>query len=266
MLGTNFFGKKSKPPRLSPPCKGWVEDLDFPEFDVFTSDLHSSLRVNNVSEVYLEIGRPFAMFREVMGLLAVAACIQFLFFVRFAGTFFIEPDMESVLFFLGSLIMATWAPAICFRFLISVPRDNPIRFNRARQKIYAYNTNPNFFLPWRACPVDIAIYDWSQVRGEYFLTNTQNFSGEGIMLSIVKPGTNEVIDRFPLRLGAQNDSLWNYICIYMQHGPSVLPDFHTPRDANEVSPYGIFAHLAQKVKWPADIDRESITAPSCTEA
>lgn len=232
----------------------------FPKFDIFASDLHGSLQPNKVSEVYLETRRPFALFRELIGLMYFASCLMPLYCIYSADMFFMSVDMESVVFFIFCLVMSLWTPAMGFRFVCSVPRDNPIRFNRARQKIYAYNTNPNWFLPWRACPVDIAIYDWSQVRAEYFFTSMKTFSGEGIMLSIVKPGTHEVIDRFPLRFGAQNNSLWNYICIYMQHGPAALPPFDTPRDANDVGPNSLFYRLAAKVKWPADIDLESTTA------
>ncbi|UFH50105.1 DUF6708 domain-containing protein [Pseudomonas sp. KNUC1026] len=203
---------------------------------VFASELHNRFDVNGISEIYLEARRPFAMFRELMGLIPVMFSIMTIYCVCSVGFFFKDPDMESVLFYMLSLAISVWCTAISFRFVLSTPRDNPIRFNRVRQKIYAYNTNPNWLLPWRKCPVDIAIYDWSQVRAEYFFINMKNFSGEGIMLSIVKPGTSDVIDRFPLRFGAQDASLWNYICTYMQHGPSALPPFTTPETPTKSPP------------------------------
>lgn len=214
-----------------------------------------------MSDVYMEISRPFVVMRGVVGLMAImlttaSVCIFYDIAKRWQA-----PDLESVFYLSLSLVLSIWCPAMAARFTISIPRDNPIRLNFRRQKIYAYNTSPNWLVPWKTCLVDVAVYNWAQVRAEYFITNRRIFSGEGIMLSIVQPGTNEVIDRFPLRFGVQDASLWNYICTYMQHGPCALPPFTTPRDANEVAPYNLFHRLAEKVKWPPEIDRESTTAP-----
>ncbi|PVZ13958.1 hypothetical protein F470_02701 [Pseudomonas sp. URIL14HWK12:I10] len=81
------------------------------------------------------------------------------------------------------------------------------------------------------------------------------------MLAIVKPGTNEVIDRFPLIYNTLSEDPWLYVHTYMEKGPDALPPFDTPRDPNELVWYSPFRRWAPKVKWPEDIDHESTTAP-----
>ncbi|WP_312433970.1 DUF6708 domain-containing protein [Achromobacter sp.] len=49
---------------------------------------------------------------------------------------------------------------------VSVPRDLPLRFNRSRQRLYAYNFSDSWWNPfkrWRVAPV---AYEWCQVRAE----------------------------------------------------------------------------------------------------
>ncbi|PJI52454.1 hypothetical protein CTI14_42095 [Methylobacterium radiotolerans] len=41
---------------------------------------------------------------------------------------------------------------------VSVPRDLPLRFNRSRQRLYAYNFNDSWWNPfrrWHVAPVEI---------------------------------------------------------------------------------------------------------------
>ncbi len=137
----------------------------------------------------------------------------------------------------------------------------PLRFNRARQRIYAYNFKYRIWNPferWRVVPV---AYDWSQVRAERWSVGAGTSFRCGVELSIVKPGTNEVIDRFPLTAMGANEHAWAYVCIYMQQGPKALPPPGRPWDHNFVWWTNVSMLLAPKVKWPADMDMESRTAP-----
>ncbi|AZD86918.1 hypothetical protein C4K14_4096 [Pseudomonas chlororaphis subsp. aureofaciens] len=109
-------------------------------------------------------------------------------------------------------------------------------------------------------------YDWSQVRGERWKKRGATAQGAlvikwGVVLSVVKPGTNEVVDRFPLSTMGADEFAWAYICTYMQQGPEALPPPGTPRDHNNVPWYNLALRLAPKVKWPAEMDRESRTSP-----
>ncbi|WP_329611007.1 DUF6708 domain-containing protein [Pseudomonas sp. KNUC1026] len=150
---------------------------------------------------------------------------------------------------------------LAFRTDVGTPRNEPIRFNRARQKIYAYNLKPRLWNPWHSWPIEIAVYDWSQVRAELWSCGSGSHRKCGTMLSIVKPGTNEVIDRFSLNYETLSEAPWLYIHTYMEQGPETLPPFDTPRDPNELVWYSPFRRWAPKVQWPDEIDRESTTAP-----
>ncbi|WP_242487452.1 MULTISPECIES: DUF6708 domain-containing protein [unclassified Pseudomonas] len=162
--------------------------------------------------------------------------------------------------------LAVWMTFYFIRMGISPPRDEPIRFNRARQRLYAYNFNYRWWKPferWRVIPV---AYDWSQVRAERWKKRGATAQGAliikwGVVLSIVKPGTNKVIDRFPLSTMGADEFAWAYICTYMQQGPSALPPPGPPHDHNNVPWYNLALRLAPKVKWPAEMDWESRTAP-----
>ncbi|WP_328312101.1 DUF6708 domain-containing protein [Pseudomonas guariconensis] len=148
-----------------------------------------------------------------------------------------------------------------FRYEISTPRDEPIRFNRARQKIYAYNFT--YFKRW---PIEVVSYDWAQVRAERWRKRARTPQGitidkQGVMLSIIQPDTNEVVDRFQLSTPNVDDLVWKYICLYMQRGPSALPPPPPPKNHDDIPWYNISKNLAPKVQWPKDIDIESRTAP-----
>ncbi|MDR0277590.1 MAG: hypothetical protein LBJ37_06880 [Paucimonas sp.] len=174
--------------------------------------------------------------------------------------------IDEWLMLLFTLLIGVWVVPIFWKFDVAPPRDMPLRFNRARNRIYAYNFNYRWWNPferWRVKPV---AYDWSQVRAERWLKRGATAQGGlvikgGVVLSIVKPGTNEVIDRFPLTTMGADEHAWAYICTYMQQGPDALPAPGPPKDHNDVSWLNIALLLAPKVKWPADMDLESRTAP-----
>ncbi|MFV3329246.1 DUF6708 domain-containing protein [Pseudomonas sp. NY15372] len=172
--------------------------------------------------------------------------------------------------FLGSgvatVIIVIWGATFCFRLAASPPRDEPIRFNRARQKIYAYNFKYCWWKSFGHMPTEVVSYSWSDVRAESWRERA-SFQGAsvlkwGVMLSIVESGTNKVIDRFPLSSLGLDEAVWTYVCTYMQEGPTSLPLPNPPLDHNDVHWCNIAKRLAPKVEWPAEIDRESRTAPS----
>ncbi|MFJ4345477.1 DUF6708 domain-containing protein [Pseudomonas sp. NPDC089401] len=161
----------------------------------------------------------------------------------------------------GILLVGVLITASCFRIDTASPRDEPIRFNRARQKIYAYNFQSQWWNPfgnWRIVPVS---YDWSQVRAERWWQHAGSIFKWGVMLSIVKPGTNNVLDRFNLTFMGADEHAWAYVCTYMQEGPCALPPPGPPKDHNDVLWCEFALRLAPKVEWPADMDQESKTAP-----
>ncbi len=173
---------------------------------------------------------------------------------------------EEWIIFVSTTVLVHWSATVFWKFDVAPPRDLPLRFNRARQRVYAYNFNYRWWNPFERSRIEPVAYDWSQVRAERWLKRGAMAQGGlvikgGVVLSIVKPGTNEVIDRFPLTTMGADEHAWAYICTYMQQGPDALPPPRPPKDHNDVSWCNIALLLAPKVKWPADMDRESRSAP-----
>ena len=177
-----------------------------------------------------------------------------------------ELNFQEWLMLIIGLFVANWSLLFCVKVDVASPRDLPLRFNRARQRLYAYNFKYRWWNPfeeWRVIPV---AYDWSQVRAErwrrtHFTAQGGAIIQFGVELSIVKPGTNQVIDRFPLTAMGADVHAWAYVCTYMQQGPDALPSPGPPWDHNDVLWCNIAMLLAPKVKWPPDMDLESRTAP-----
>ncbi len=253
-------------PKLVPPCNGWIADLPGP-FCTPTAPLALEGNApNHLDDIYLEVSRGSARARGIyfwMGIIMATAGISILIV---PPHFYLFSDPFIVFSGLLCLAACIWLAAFCIRMDISVPRDLPLRLNRVRQRLYAYNFNDrwwNPFGPWRVAPV---AYDWSQVRAERWHKRAVTAQGGlilnwGVVLSIVEPGTNKVIDRFPLSAMGADEFAWAYICTYMQQGPSALPPPDPPHDHNDVPRYNFGLRFAPKVKWPADMDLESRTAP-----
>ncbi|MNV75394.1 hypothetical protein D3C71_1686770 [compost metagenome] len=155
-----------------------------------------------------------------------------------------------------------------YRTDVAQPRDLPIRFNRARRKIYVYGFHMVWWKPFSRWYVTTASYDWDDVRAEVWEQWGASSSGSliikwGVSLAIVKPGTNEVIERFHFSTYNQDlDNLWAYVCTYMQQGPEALPPCDIePRDANDVPAYNLALRWAPRVVWPEAMDAESRSAP-----
>ncbi|WP_242487371.1 MULTISPECIES: DUF6708 domain-containing protein [unclassified Pseudomonas] len=221
---------------------------------------------NHQNDIYLEICRANSRAR---GILIWFAFLSFFSLIDTATTLLTgSRPYHSTISLLSLCVIALtfWSSLLFLRFDIAPPRDEPIRFNRVRQRIYAYNFKYRWWNPferWRVVPVT---YDWSQVRAERWKLRGATAQGAliikwGVVLSIVEPGTNKVIDRFPLSTMGADEFAWAYICTYMQQGPSALPPPGPPHDHNDVPWYNLALRLAPKVKWPAEMDRESRTAP-----
>ena len=251
-------------PKLAPPCSGWQEDLPRPDEVVTVIPTLGFNAPNHQDDIYLELPRAAALIR---GLLAWCALILSFMFVDMLWSYLSSTRTlwreESFIF--GSLaIFGIWSSLIFWRLDVDSPRDQPLRLNRARQRLYAYNFNFRWWNPFERWRVEPVAYDWSQVRAERWLKRGATGHGVvikgGVVLSIVKPGTNEVIDRFNLTTMGADEHAWAYICTYMQQGPDALPPPGPPKDHNDVG-MNIALLLAPKVKWPADMDLESRTAP-----
>ncbi|MFJ4351252.1 DUF6708 domain-containing protein [Pseudomonas sp. NPDC089428] len=160
------------------------------------------------------------------------------------------------------------------------PKNEPIRFNRQRRKVYFYQYRFNLLNPfgkkgWGVIPV---AYDWDDLTLEAYRIYAPGYGGikEEVKISICKPGTNEIIDRvfFTDDIEA-GEHYWAIVRLFMQQGPDAIPDFlHPTTNKDEIPDSNLgkkavfcnpFDRLAPEVQWPAEMDRESRTAPAPEE-
>lgn len=255
-----------KRPTLTPPCSGWKEDFNLPSEPTKIEPSPELLNANYQDSIYLEISRHSIFMRELLLLLALASIPALILSIYTLIDTIAHRQHELFLIVVIATLTGIWQAASFIRAILLTPRDEPIRFNRVRQKIYAYNFNFcwwNPFIPW---PIKIVSYDWKDVRAERWRKQAVTHQGShlvktGIMLSIVEPGTNNVIDRFPLNNEYGEASIWAYVCTYMQHGLSAVPPAQLNRDHNDILWCQSAMRLAPEVKWPEAIDHESRTAP-----
>ncbi|HCF2456971.1 TPA: hypothetical protein NIA41_000527 [Pseudomonas aeruginosa] len=161
------------------------------------------------------------------------------------------------------------AAAYGIRTDIGTPRDEPLRFNRKRRKVYVYRNHEGWAFSSKNWGVRPVVFNWDDLRAESWTRIAPTSSGVpivgwGVDVAVVEPGTNHVIDRFQLAgSNADGEHMWAMARAFMNQGPEALPKYpHPPRDWNNDVPwYNLALRLAPKVEWPADMDRESRTAP-----
>ncbi|WP_256590000.1 MULTISPECIES: DUF6708 domain-containing protein [unclassified Pseudomonas] len=186
-------------------------------------------------------------------------------------TYLVDGLSRDWVFDLFAMLMSAiglWASIFYIKLDLTLPRDEPIRFNRLRRKIYFYQYRSHYIYlfsrkRWGVQPV---AHNWDDVTAEVYRVYAPGHGGliENVMLSVRNPETNEVIDRvFFTHTLDQGKAYWAIARLFMQQGPEALPKFvHPPRDWNDDDGLSHMHCLAPKVQWPADIDRESRTAPS----
>jgi hypothetical protein len=216
---------------------------------------------NHQDEIYLEIPRSQLLMRGFMSFLSPFMGASTLYALSLIFESFKLGVPWLAVSSVGIFLLGIWATAGSFRVDTSPPRDEPIRFNRARQKIYAYNFRHQWWNPFGRWYVETVSYNWSQVRAERWSQQAGSVFKSGVMLSIVELGTNNVIDRFPLTFLGTDRHAWAYVCTYMQEGPSALPPPGPPKDHNDVLWCEFALRLAPKVVWPPEMDQESRSAP-----
>ncbi len=209
-------------PLLNSPCSGWDADLPGP-FDQQQLAKHLENKIpNHLDTTYLELPRSSVsprgvlFFVTIIFILVYVSILVFLFFI-------IPPQPVSLIGGTTLLIFGSWMVTIGWQLDVSPPRDEPIRFNRIRRKIYAYNFKNQYWNPFKKGMVIPVSYDWSQVRAERWSQTGMVAGGPifkwGVVLSIIEPGTNRVIDRFNLSAMDTDGQTWAYVCTYMQKGP-----------------------------------------------
>jgi len=259
-------------PKLSPACTGWKRDLPGPNERPGAPPNLRENAPNYLDDVYMELSRrssrirgvlllflPFMLYATIIGVPDIIWSLL----VDHPGAF-TASDWSTLWIALFVLAIGVWMTAFIYLAEVSPPRDLPIRFNRARRRIYVYGFHMVWWNPFTRWYVTTASYPWDDVRAEVW-EQWGATSGGGLMIkwgvsiAIVKPNTNDVIERFHLSTYNHDlDNVWAYVCTYMQQGPQALPPCNIePRDANDVPAYNLALRWAPRVEWPEAMDWES---------
>ena len=260
---------------LSPPAYGWKYDLPGPNSPpamlIFPENL--SEVPNHMDDIYLELPRATLLIRgaAICGSLAFFA-ISILPIEGWLDYYLASGHAASfkiTCVAVAAWVFFAWLGVYFWRMDLHAPVDEPIRFNRARRKIYVYRFHHAILRPFSstAWGVRVEVYYWDSLHAEFCSVYGPMGSGglvETVSLAITHPKTGAVIDRFLFaHRGYQAEMYWAMAQMFMQQGPQALPRFsNPPRDwNNEPQFFNIARRLAPRVQWPADIDLESRTAP-----
>jgi len=254
---------------------GWRYNLPSPNTPAKANGNIAQLDIppNHVNSIYMELPRSPL---NIRGYWIVAGSIIILLsaFLIVAPTLaaLISPsevDVETTAIGIALCLFVYWIMTPYIRMDIQTPRNEPIRFNRTRRKVYFYQYRFDRIHPlgkkdWGVKPV---AYNWDDLTAEvYRIYAPMGYGGliENILLSVRNPETDEVIDRvfFASDL-EQGKQYWELARLFMQDGIEAIPEFlhaSIDWDTNELS--NPFDRLAPKVQWPPEMDLESRTAPA----
>ncbi|MTH48904.1 hypothetical protein GJV78_22320 [Escherichia alba] len=240
-------------PRLIPPVKGWAEDLPDSADELRTPP--QLLYVNEINDIWMEIPRYVNHGWSGLWFISIILlfCLLWYCFFLLIPSIIFNGFVGVLEFFILFSFVLFW-----FRIILFEPRGAPIRFNRKRQKVYAYEYQRGIW-PWKRWPVKVKVFDWADIHAERVLMAGHADWGHRIYCAVCKPGTFEVVDRFILTwtVGSifQAYGLWSHCCHYMEGKPVPINPLWTERPRSW-TPFNT-------VRWPEEIDRESRTAPDC---
>ncbi|MEN5303543.1 DUF6708 domain-containing protein [Pseudomonas sp. TWI628] len=265
---------------------GWKYDLPVPNAEAaIDSRIKKPPRdLTDMNENYLELSRVSLKLRGGWIALGVVTSMMTLYFTISYFSHFplkLNPaglkELSWYIFF-HACIFCLLTPYI--RTDLGFPKNEPIRFNRQRRKVYFYQyrfelLNPFGRKNWGVKPV---AYDWDDLTLEAYRIYAPGYGGikEEVKISICKPGTNEVIDRvFFTDDIEEGEQYWAIVRLFMQQGPEAIPNFLHPSSNKDEIPSpntegkivfrNPFDRLAPEVNWPAEMDLESRTAPAQAE-
>ncbi len=255
---------------------GWTHDLPYLKAPLNRQSLHGKLDPppNTIDCNYLEIPRSLLPARGisfVLGSISILACMllpMFLIYLCLSTSY--TPDFEEFSITVVIVVTALFTMTPYIRADLELPRDEPIRFNRHRRKVYFYQYRMDRLHPfgrknWGVQPI---AYNWEDLTAEVYRIYVPTAGlKEEIMISVRKPGSDKVIDRVFLTSNPEKGQLyWELAQHFMEHGLEGLPHFeHEPWAWNEGTYSNPFEQRAPKVKWPAEMDLESRSAPGGDE-
>lgn len=246
----------SREPLLTPRLKNWEEDL--PENNTKQTVPGKLIQVTEINDTWMEVPRYENIMWGGAWLGVIVMIIPTVLFIWGEVDFYPSGlDFESLLVFFLFLFFSFSMILLNLRMALFVPRDQPIRFNRKRQKIYIFEHHRKAWNPWAKWPTTVRVLDWADVHGEISRESDRYDQGFRLYGAICEPGTRNVTERFILNRAVfyieHQRQLWSHWCQYMQHQPVVMNPLYSNQH-DDGSP-------RKKVHWPEALDIESRTAP-----
>lgn len=260
---------------LDVPTAGWKADLPLPWAPPDQIIYPIGVAPNYADDIYLELHTAKILNRTVVcacGIFILTIAILMLIQVPLEladGAYAFKSNPLAYVLVLGATIAGFVLGIGMLRTGVATPRDEPIRFNRERGRVYLYRFHSGGPISRKGWGVRPEAFDWKDLRAEAWSRMAPSPSGVpifawGVDIAVVAPDTNRVIDRFQLAgSNANGEHMWAMARAFMNQGPEALPQYpNPPRDwNNDVPSYHLALRLAPKVQWPEDMDRESRTAP-----
>ncbi|WP_300000909.1 DUF6708 domain-containing protein [uncultured Cedecea sp.] len=257
----DYFSRK---PLLTPRLKNWEEDLPAnSEKQVVPGQL---IQVTEINDIWMEVPRYENTMWGLEWFGVIASILAFIIVIGMSIAIIFLPDFNFSSGYDISMIAILWGGGGIFlsmlilflRMALFVPRDQPIRFNRKRQKIYIFEHHRKAWNPWAKWPTTVRVFDWADIHGEISHESDRLDQGFRLYGAICKPGTLKVTERVILNYSIYyiqlQRELWSHWCQYMQHQPVVMdPLCPPPGDGRP--------QKKAKSLWPEALDRESRTAP-----
>lgn len=253
----------SREPLLTPRLKNWEEDL--PDNNAKQSVPGKLIQVTEINDTWIEVPRYENIMWGGAWLGVIVLTIPLIMVIYMITTTICSPDFDFFnahnIEFLAILCFSAFISLsmiiLNLRMALFVPRDQPIRFNRKRQKIYIFEHHRKAWNPWVKWPTTVRVYDWADVHGEISRESDRYDQGFRLYGAICEPGTRNVTERFILNRAVfyieHQRQLWSHWCRYMQHQPVVMdPLYNLPGDGRP---------RKNRVYWPEALDIESRTAP-----
>ncbi|WPP01496.1 DUF6708 domain-containing protein [Pseudomonas sp. HR96] len=268
------MNKFIKDPGLPQHPRGWEYDLPSPNEPVLDGMVSSF--INNppsyVDPIYMELACSTVSARGVGACCAIVwvmfcgAILLFIFSEMVSDGFYSLQLMCALLLGLGA---AAWVFTCIWRLDTEAPRDEPVRFNRVRRKVYVYRFLYSARRPFsrRAWGVSARVYEWDCLRAEYCTVYGPMGAGgliQTVYLAAVDSATGKVVDRFVFAHSRREGEMyWAMAKLYMQEGPESVPKFDNPPQGwdSEVQLDKVARRFAPEVDWPEAMDIESRTIP-----
>ncbi|WP_300000912.1 DUF6708 domain-containing protein [uncultured Cedecea sp.] len=257
----HYFSRK---PLLTPRLKNWEEDLPANnEKQVVPGQL---IQVTEINDIWMEVPRYENIMWGLAWLSIIVLIVPFIMAIGMPIAMIFSHNFNLFNGYQIGAIFILWGGAFILlsmiilnlRMALFVPRSQPVRFNRKRQKIYIFEHHRKAWNPWAKWPTTVRVFDWADIHGEISRETDRFEQGFRLYGAICEPGTRKVAERVILNYSIYyiqlQRQLWSHWCQYMQHQPVVMdPLCPPPGDGRP--------QKKAKSLWPEALDRESRTAP-----